>query len=300
MSLLVVGSIALDSLETPAGKREGILGGSAVHFSLAARHFIRPRLVGVVGEDFPAEHLEMLRRCGVDASGVVVQPGGETFRWSGRYQGDLQEAQTLDLKLNVFADYQPVVPEPWRDSDFVFLANGSPVTQLAVRRQVPDARFVMADSMNHWIASMREDLVRLVGEVHALILNHTEALMLSRAPNLASAARTILEWGPQILIVKKGEHGAALFARGQSFALPAFPLERVVDPTGAGDSFAGGVMGALAQADTVDWRQLKRALLYGTVVASYCVEDFGTTRHQGLTRGEVENRAQQLREMVTL
>jgi len=300
MSLLVVGSIALDTLETPAGRREDCLGGSAVHFSLAARHFTRPRLVGVVGEDFPPRHVEMLRRCGVDVTGVAVQPGGETFRWSGRYRGDLQEAETLELKLNVFEGYQPVVPEAWRDSDFVFLANGSPVTQLAVRRQVPDARFVMADSMNHWIATAREDLLKLIESVHALILNHTEAMMLAGTPNLVAAAQAILGMGPQILIVKKGEHGAALFARGRTFALPAFPLERVVDPTGAGDSFAGGVMGALAQADRVDWQQLKRALLYGTVVASYCVEDFGTARHEALGRGDVEGRAQQLREMIAL
>jgi len=300
MSLLVVGSIALDTLDTPAGRREDCLGGSAVHFSLAARHFVKPRLVGIVGEDFPPQHIELLRRCGVDVAGVAVQPGGRTFRWSGRYRGDLQEAETIDLQLNVFENYQPVVPEAWRDSDFVFLANGSPVTQLAVRRQLPEARFVMADSMNHWIASAREDLLRLIGEVHALILNHTEAVMLARTPNLVAAARAILEWGPQILIVKKGEHGASLFARGRTFSLPAFPLEQVVDPTGAGDSFAGGVMGSLAQADTVDWRQLKRALLYGTVVASYGVEDFGTARHERLTRGEIEARAQMLREMATL
>jgi sugar/nucleoside kinase (ribokinase family) len=300
MSLLVVGSIALDTLDTPAGRREDCLGGSAVHFSLAARHFTRPRLVGVVGEDFPPQHVELLRRSGIDVAGVSVQPGGETFRWSGRYRGDLQEAETLDLKLNVFADYQPVVPEAWKDSDFVFLANGSPVTQLAVRRQVPDARFVMADSMNHWIASSRDDLLRLIAEVHALILNHTEAVMLAGTPNLVAAAQAILGMGPQILIVKRGEHGASLFARGRTFALPAYPIERVVDPTGAGDSFAGGVMGSLAQADLVDWNQLKRALLYGTVVASFCVEDFGTARHEALGRADVEARAQQLREMITI
>ncbi len=300
MSLLVVGTVALDTLDTPAGRREDCLGGSAVHFSLASRHFASPRLVGVVGEDFPPRHVEMLRRCGVDVAGLAVQPGGETFRWSGRYRGDMQEAETLETRLNVFENYQPVVPEAWRDTDFVFLANAAPATQLAVRRQLPDARFVMADSMNLWLNTAREDLLKLIGEVHALILNHAEAVALARTPNLVAAAKAILEWGPQILIVKKGEHGSSLFARGRVFSLPAYPVEQVVDPTGAGDSFAGGVMGALAQADLVDWRQLKRALLYGTVVASFCVEDFGTGRHERLTRGEVESRAQMLREMVTL
>jgi sugar/nucleoside kinase (ribokinase family) len=299
MSLLVVGSMALDTLETPAGRRENILGGSAVHFALAARYFVRPRLVGVVGEDFPPEHLALLKRLGIDTGGVAVRPG-KTFRWSGRYADAMQDAETVDLQLNVFANYLPTVPEAWRDSDFVFLANGSPVTQLAVRRQLPDARFVMADSMNHWIVTARDDLRRLIESVHALILNHTEALMLVPASSLAAAAKEILSWGPQVLIVKKGEHGAVLFARGRAFALPAFPIEQVVDPTGAGDSFAGGVMGSLAQADAVDWRLMKRALLYGTVVASFCVEDFGVARHVTLTRAEVEGRSHLLQEMIAL
>ncbi len=300
MSLLVVGTVALDSLDTPAGRREDCLGGSAVHFSLAARHFTHPRLVGIVGEDFPPQHVELLRRNGVDVSGLAVQQGGRTFRWSGRYRGDMQEAETLETQLNVIENHQPVVPEAWRDTDFVFLANTAPAIQLAVRRQLPDARFVMADSMNLWLDTAREDLLKLIGEVHALILNHAEAVSLAQTPNLVAAAKAILDRGPQVLIVKKGEHGAMAFARGRTFALPAYPLDQVVDPTGAGDSFAGGVMGALAQADTVDWRQLKRALLYGTVVASYCVEDFGTGRHERLTRGEVEARAQAVQELISL
>jgi sugar/nucleoside kinase (ribokinase family) len=299
MSLLVVGSMAFDTLETPHGKRENVLGGSAVHFSLSARHFTRPRLVGVVGDDFPPAHLEMLKARGIDASGVAVRPG-RTFRWSGRYTGDMNEAETIALELNVFENFQPEVPEAWRDSDFVFLANGSPVTQLAVRRQIPDARFVMADSMNHWIATAREDLRKLLETVHALILNHTEAIQLAGAPNLVAAAKTILGWGPQLLVVKKGEHGSVLFTRERVFAVPAYPLEIVHDPTGAGDSFAGGFMGTLAQAETVNWTQLKRALVYGTVTASFCVEDFGTARLETLTRAEVEARSQALREMISL
>lgn len=299
MSLLVVGSIAFDTLSTPHGKRENVLGGSAVHFSLAARHFTRPRLVGVVGEDFSPATLEMLREKGIDTAGVVTQPG-KTFRWSGHYPWDMDEAETLSLELNVFENYRPEVPEAWRDSDFVFLANGSPVTQLAVRRQLPDARFVMADTMNHWITTAREDLLQMIGSVHALVLNHKEALLLGETPNLVAAARKILARGPQLVIVKKGEHGAVLFARDGTFGAAAYPLETVVDPTGAGDSFAGGLMGTLAQADRVDWRQLKRALLYGTVLASYCVEDFGTARLEPLTRSDVEARAQALREMISL
>lgn len=276
MSLLVVGSIAFDTVESPAGRREDILGGSATYFSLAASVFTPVRLVGAVGEDFPMERTAGWRERGIDAAGLEVVKGGRTFRWSGRYEGAMNAAETLRTELNVLGTFDPRIPEGFRDSAFLFLANTHPETQRSVLRQVERPRFVLADTMNLWIEKERASLLGLLGEVDGLLLNDEEARMLSGSKNLIAAGRAILGMGPEVVIVKKGEHGSFLFSAERFFALPAYPMDRVVDPTGAGDTFAGGLMGSLARAGSVDIGSLRRGMVHGTVTASFTVEDFGT------------------------
>ncbi|MHC4820839.1 MAG: PfkB family carbohydrate kinase [Planctomycetota bacterium] len=238
MSLLVVGSIAFDDIESPSGSRENLLGGSATHFSLAASSFAPVQLVGAVGEDFPMELTEGWGPRGINTAGVEVIEGGKTFRWSGRYEGDMNAAETLKTELNVLGTFDPKVPEKFRGSDFVFLANTHPATQRKVLEQMANPRFVLADTMNLWIENEREALLDLLKDIDALLLNDEEARMLSGKRNLIAAGQAILDLGPKVVIVKKGEHGSFLFSTYQFFALPAYPLETVVDPTGAGDSFA--------------------------------------------------------------
>lgn len=289
MSLIVVGSIAIDSVETPCGSAHDVLGGSAVYFSYAAGLFGDVRLVGGVGEDFPEDFHQALQKRPIDLEGLEVLPG-ETFRWSGRYEGDMAQAETRDVKLNVFEDYQPEVPERFRDSEFVFLANGSPHTQMAVLEQMNSPTFILADTMNLWIENEREGLLELMREVDGLVLNDGEARQLSGDPNLLRAARWICERGPAYCIVKKGEHGSLLRGPQSVFVLPAFPPEDLKDPTGAGDSFAGGLMGFLASRGRVNMDNLKRGVAYGTVTASFTLEDFSTNRLGQVTREELEER----------
>ncbi len=241
MSLLVVGSVALDTIETPFGRVEDALGGSATYFSLAASLLTGVRLVGVVGEDFPPRHLELLRSNNIDTAGLEVT-SGKTFRWTGAYRGDMSQAETLALELNVLASFNPAIPDSYVDSRFVFLANGSPSMQLAIRSQLPDADLVVCDTMNFYIDTERDGLMEVLSAVDGIVLNDQEARMLTDRDALVSAGRDILEMGPRFAVIKKGEHGALLVAGDRVLAMPAYPTSEVVDPTGAGDSFAGGFM----------------------------------------------------------
>jgi len=289
MSILVVGSVALDTVETPFGVAESVLGGSAVYFSLAASHFAPVSLVSVVGEDFPAHYHEFLSGHKIGLEGLAVAPG-RTFRWDGVYRGQMNEAETRQTQLNVFEDFAPVVPASCREAPFVFLANCSPHTQLNVRRQVPAAAFVLADTMNFWIQSERNALLELMQNVSGLILNDAEARQLSGEHNLIRAGRWVCERGPSCCIIKKAEHGVMLVGREQLFVLPAYPTEQVKDPTGAGDSFAGGLVGYAASCGGFGHDVLCRALAYGAVVASFAIEAFGPARLSEIGRDDIERR----------
>ncbi|MGQ0613060.1 MAG: PfkB family carbohydrate kinase [Planctomycetaceae bacterium] len=293
MSLLVVGTLAYDTIETPAGRAEEVLGGAATYFSYAASFFGPVRLVGVVGEDFRKEDRALLADRGVDLAGISVAPG-KSFRWSGRYVGDMNVAETLDTQLNVLERYRPLVPAPFRDSRYVFLANSPPAIQESVIDQVAPGALVAMDTMNLWIDTARADLARLLRRVDALLINDQEARMVSGEPTLIRAGRAILTLGPRVVIVKKGEHGAFLFSEDFFYAVPAYPLEQVTDPTGAGDTFAGGVMGYLAHAGHVDAAHWKRAMLYGSVLASFTVEAFSLRRLRSIGRQEVDARFRDL------
>lgn len=291
---MVVGSIAFDTVTTPAGRVEETLGGSAVYFSYAAS-FVNPvRLVGVVGEDFAADELRFLEERNVDVAGVCRSPG-KTFRWCGLYEGDMAEATTEWVQLNVFESFRPEVPERFRDSEFVFLANGDPQTQLHLLDQLVSPRFVACDTMNHWIDGSREALLKVLRCVNAVVLNEGEARMLTGESNLVKAGRAMQELGPDVVVIKKGHHGAALFSEGNYFVSPAYPVSEVVDPTGAGDSFAGGFMGHLAACGQVAWPGLKEAIVFGTAVASFNVEGFSL---EGLRRATVEDVQRRCRELT--
>ena len=292
MSLTVVGSVAFDSLETPFGVRERVLGGAATHFSLAASFFTDVRVVGVVGEDFGPDEFEVFARRGVNVDDVERVPGARSFAWKGRYEWDFDVAHTLDTQLNVFAEFEPKLSDASRESSVLFLANIQPDLQRAVREQCERAVLSGLDSMNFWIESARDSLIRTIGTVDAVLVNDAEARMLTGEPNLARAAARIREWGPRMLVVKQGKYGAALFTAEGFFALPGYPLETVVDPTGAGDSFAGGFLGYLAAhaGEPLDDEILRRAMVYGSVLASFNVEEFGTERVQRLTHEEINAR----------
>jgi len=295
--LLVVGSVALDSVVTPFGRVTEALGGSATFFSYAASFFTRVRLVGVVGRDFPGEHLELLERRGVDLAGLQVT-AGETFRWAGEYGYDLSEARTLDTRLGVFAHFRPALPEHFRATPFLFLANIDPELQLEVLRQAGRPKLVALDTMNFWIKGKREALRRVLAEVDAVVVNDAEARMLTEEANLIKAARTIVDYGPRTVVVKRGEHGALMATEGRFFFAPAYPLESVFDPTGAGDTFAGGFMGVLARVGAVTEATLRRAIVYGSVLASFTVEDFSLNRLRRLDEEEIETRYRAFQEMT--
>jgi len=289
MPLLVVGSIAFDSIKTPVDEVHDVLGGSAVYFSLAARFLTPVRLVGVVGSDFPREHLQMLSRHDVDTAGVEFA-AGKTFRWSGEYFGGMNHRETRSVELNVFGEFQPKIPASFADSDFVFLANASPLTQLSVLDQVRKPRFVMADTMDLWIRTERAQLEVLLRRIDGLVINDDEALLLTGAKSLVGAGKAILEMGPGRVVVKKGEHGGMLFTRDVVVPLPAYPITDVRDPTGAGDSFAGGLMGCLARSGSLEGSSFKSALATATVLASFVVEDFGVRRLLLARREEIDSR----------
>jgi sugar/nucleoside kinase (ribokinase family) len=301
MSVTVVGSIAFDAVKTPFGERERMLGGSAVHFSLAASFFTDVHVVGPVGDDFGEAEYDALQARGVDTSDIERVPGGRTFFWRGHYDYDLNTAHTDETQLNVFGDFEPKLSGASREADVLFLANIQPDLQHGVREQCANARFVAMDSMNLWIETARDSLVRTISNVDALLLNDAELRMLTEQPNLLRAARTVMEWGPQLVVAKQGEYGAALFTRDGVFALPAFPLDEVLDPTGAGDSFAGGFVGYIAAHSEDDLTDdlLRRAMAYGTAMASFNVQEFGTERVQRLTPDEIAERVAELQRITT-
>ncbi len=298
MSLLVVGSVAFDAVETPFGKCEKMLGGSASHFSISASYYTDVRIVGVVGGDFTASEQAIFDRHGVDTSDLEHIPDGETFRWYGRYDYDLNVAHTLCTELNVFADFKPKLSEVSKKARLVFLGNIQPDLQREVREQVPNAELVALDTMNLWIENTKESLLLTIKGVDVVIINDAEARQLTGVPNLIKAARTILSWGPRALIVKRGEYGAALFTSESYFAIPAYPLESVFDPTGAGDTFAGGFMGYLSSQEKLDEAAMRRAMIFGSVMASFNVEEFGTERIQRLTPDEINSRFRAFKQMT--
>jgi sugar/nucleoside kinase (ribokinase family) len=313
MPITVVGSIAYDTVKTPFGERERMLGGAAVHFSLAASFFDDVRVVGPVGADFGEQQLQVMRARGVDVSDVERVSGGKTFFWQGEYGWDLNSRKTIDTQLGVFEGFSPKLSEGSRSSDVLFLANIQPDLQHEVRRQLPHARFVALDSMNLWIDIAHDALVRAIENVDCVILNDAELRQLTGKPNLVSAAREILSWspsgssaaqegarGPSVVVAKQGEYGAALVTREGFFALPAYPLETVIDPTGAGDTFAGGLVGFLAAHphEQLSDELLRRAMAHATVLASFNVEEFGTERMQRLTGAEIATRIDELHAMT--
>ena len=296
--LLVVGTVATDDIETPYGAQKDVLGGSATYFAAGASFFTGVRIVGVVGGDFDLSRLDFLRKRNVDLDGIEVVPTGKTFRWSGRYHHDLNHRDTLGTWLNVLETFQPKLPASWRDTPYVFLANIDPVLQRRVLEQMKRPKLVVADTMNFWIDSMRDELAKTLGMVDGLIVNDEEARQLAGVPNLVKAANAIRAMGPKTLIVKKGEHGALLFENGRTFFAPAYPLEDVRDPTGAGDTFAGGFYGYLAKTGRVDGQTLRQAVLYGSALASFCVEKFGPARLADLTMREIDARVAAFAELT--
>lgn len=296
--VLVVGTVALDDIETPFGKKERILGGSCTYFALSARHFAPVSMVAAVGQDFPENHLNMFREFGIDTSGLRVE-GGKTFRWMGRYVGDMNVAETVGCELNVFGAFNPVLPDGLSDAPITLLGNCAPQTQLQVFHQLRRPEFVMMDTMNFWIDRDREGVRSMARKARVLCINYEEALMLSGKPLPAAAMEAILEMGVEVLIVKKAVHGAVIATKDIVFSLPAYPTKDVVDPTGAGDSFAGGFLGYLAQNGTSN-ANLKRALVYATVMGSFACEGFGTSRLEVLTRKEIDERANRLISMISL
>ncbi len=290
MSLLVVGTVAYDSIETPSGQVTEETGGTATYFSLAASHFSPVQLVASVGEDFPVERRRIFDGRSIDIEGLETVAGGRTFRWSGRYEGDMNVAETLDTQLNVLETFSPKLPTGFRSAPFVFLANAAPRVQMQVLDQTPGRKFVMADTMNFWIDSERDGLREVLRHVDGVVMNYAEARSLTGETNLIRAGNAILELGPKVAVVKKGEHGAFLFSTYMFHAMPAYPVPEVVDPTGAGDSFAGGMMGYIARAGSVSIGNIKRGMVYGTVAASFTVEGFGTSALAAATRGDFEVR----------
>jgi len=297
MSILVVGSIALDSIETPFGKVEEVLGGSAVYFSLAASFFASINLVGVVGKDFPEEHLQVLQQRDVDLEGLQREEG-KTFRWAGNYGYDLNEAQTLDTQLNVFSHFTPTIPDKYRRSELVFLANIDPTLQLSVLKQVHRPQVIACDTMNFWIENKLDALKETIKWTDILLINEAEARELAKEANLIKAGRSILSLGPKTLVVKQGNYGALMFTENSIFSAPAYPLEDTVDPTGAGDTFAGGFMGYLANSHNLQESEIRKAIIFGSVIASFAVERFSIDRLRSLTFQEIENRYSEFKRLT--
>ena len=299
MSLLVVGSIAYDTIETPTARRENVLGGSAPFFSYAAGFFCPAQMVGVVGADWLPQYTEMFQKHGVDTAGIEIVPDGKTFRWSGKYHKNMNDRDTLETHLNVLGTFQPKLPEDYRRAQFVFLANCAPSTCLAALEQVQGADLVVADTMDLWISTTRSDLDTLLKRIDGLIINDSEAKMLTGEINTVTAARKVLTMGPKFVIVKKGEHGAMFVSEYELYVVPAFPVEDVVDPTGAGDSFAGGLMGYIASKQgNLDDETIKTALVYGTIVASFGIEGFSFDRYKEISRADIDARREAFRKIT--
>lgn len=319
--VLIVGSVALDSVQTPSGKAERALGGAATYSSVAASFFAPVRIVGVVGEDFPAEHLAFLKSRGIDTEGLQVVPGGKTFHWAGTYEGDMNQANTLATELNVFSDFRPELPESYKSSEFVFLANIDPELQLSVLDQVPNARLTAMDTMNFWISSKPDKLREVMSRVDVVFINDAELRQFTGEVNLVRAAAQVRKLGPSYVIVKKGEHGAVMYCSSPTlaaskegreapsslsedpigplcFSAASYPLEEVIDPTGAGDSFAGGFMGYVAGTGELTQDNLRRAVVYGSALASFSVQDFSLNRLKRLTKAEIAARYEEFRRIV--
>lgn len=297
MSLLVVGSMGLDTIETPFGRVEDVIGGTAIYCGVAASYFANVRLVGVVGEDFPQAEIAFLRSRNIDLEGLEIK-AGESFRWGGKYHLDLNSRDTLFTHLNVFETFQPVIPEKYCDTPFVFLGNIGPDLQLDVLKQVRKPQFVALDTMNYWIERTPAALSRVLERIDVLLVNDSEARMLAREPNLVKAAKLIRKMGPRIIIIKKGEHGAVMVSDGTFFWAPAYPLENAFDPTGAGDTFAGGFMGYLAKMGKVDDDTLRQAVVYGSIFASFAVEKFSLDRIRDLHEEEIRQRFTEFQAMT--
>jgi sugar/nucleoside kinase (ribokinase family) len=299
MPLCVVGSVALDSVETPTEKRDDVIGGSAVFFSYAASFFTTVRLAGVVGDDWPLQNTEMLEARGIDTAGLQVVPDGKTFRWRGRYMENMNDRETLELQLNVLVEFTPRLPENYRRCKYLFLANGSPVHQLKTIDQCTGPSLVVADTMDHYIRNEREGLEEVLRRIDGLVLNDSEAKLLTGDSNLVRAGHAVREMGPSFVVIKKGEHGAMFFSKYETYVLPAYPTAQVVDPTGAGDSFAGGMMGYLAECDNFEPKTLKKALAYGTLAASFTVEDFSLDRLRQIDREDIDRRMEEYKKMLS-
>jgi len=298
LSLLVVGSVALDSVETPFDKIEDALGGSATYISLAASYFSAPIiLIGVVGDDFPQKYINLLQEHSIELEGLQIIEGEKTFKWGGKYHYDLNVRDTLFTKLNAFENFNPIIPENFRKSRYVCLGNIGPDLQIRVLDQISDPQFVVCDTMNLWINIMKQELLKLLKRVNVFILNDSEARLLTEEPNLIKAAKIIREMGPEILIIKKGEHGALLFTGDTIFSAPAYPMEIIFDPTGAGDSFAGGFTGYLHQTRDLSPENIKRAVIYGSTMASFCVEKFSTKGLEDLSYLQIQDRFREFKKI---
>lgn len=298
MSLLVVGSLALDTIETPFGKITDALGGSAVYISVSASYFVKPiRLVGIVGSDFPDTALQYLESREIDLDGLQIVEGGKTFRWGGRYHYDLNIRDTLYTELNVFEHFKPIIPDAYKKSSYICLGNIDPVLQQCVISQIDNPRLVVGDTMNFWINGKRNELLKALEMMDVIVLNDSETRLLANEPNLIRAARIIMNMGPKMVIIKKGEHGAVLITRKTVFSAPAYPLENINDPTGAGDAFAGGFIGWIAKTDDLSEENLKRAVIYGSTLASFCVEEFSIERLKTLSYLEIQDRFLEFREL---
>jgi sugar/nucleoside kinase (ribokinase family) len=298
-SLLVVGSVAYDDIETPQSTRKDMLGGSATYFSIAASHLSQPRLVGVVGRDFRNEDRSLLQESGIDTAGLMTNTDGDTFRWGGRYHENMNERTTLYTALNVFETFKPVLPDAYTSSQWVFLGNIDPVLQSDVLTQIQSPRFVALDTMNFWIEGRRSDLLNALKQVNGIIINDEEAHLLTGASSLMAMARGIRALGPTIVIIKRGEHGAVLYHQDTLFFAPAFPVDHVVDPTGAGDTFAGGFMASLSQRGEMSKDHLRRAVIIGSVLASFCVEGFGVERLLDISQAMIRERYQHIQSITS-
>ena len=300
MTLIVTGSIGIDSVETPTRSMDGVLGGSSIYFAAAASFFGPVRVVGAVGEDFPDAFMETFRHFGIDQSGIERRTGSQTFRWHGRYMQNMNVRETVSVQLNVLAEDLPTVPESYRDSQYIFLANTDPVSQMQLLSQFPHCKLSVADTMDLWISTQKDQLTQLMKKIDGLVLNSDEAEQLTGETNAVRAAEQILGMGPRFVVVKKGEHGALVVHGGDKVVLPAFPASDVVDPTGAGDSFAGGMMGHLAHTGDLSLPSLRMATAYGTIVASFNIESFSLDRLRQLRRADIDQRLSEYRAMLDL
>lgn len=298
MSVLIVGSVGIDTITTPVGTEKDVLGGSAVYSSISCGCFVPVKMVGVAGDDFPDLYKKLLKRRNIDLEGLEIKEGKETFRWEGFYGKDFGDAKTISTELNVLSEFDPTIPESYKDSKYIFLANADPVIQEKVLSQVANPEFVMCDTMNFWIENKKEDLKRLLKKIDFFVLNGSEATLLTGEKNIVKAAEVIKEMGPKHIIIKKGEHGAIFFSENDIFAAPALLLESIVDPTGAGDTFAGGVVGYLAKTGQINNKNLRNAVISGIIMATFAVEDFSLKRLATVKDSDIEERFEKFRKLV--